>query len=551
MRNVRFVLALLLALTSACDSSLEGGGVDAAAPVDSAPPGDATVPADAAPPGDATVPADAAPPDDATNPDGPVGPDGSAGPDCSHLKPPPGAVSVAPGTDIQGVVDGHPAGTVYLLQAGVHRMQKIEAKQGDAFFGELDASCQRLTVLNGSRLLQSWTKEGSLWVHGGQTQQGQVHGQCEQGWPRCKYPEDLFFDDQMLRHVDSQGAVGPGSWFFDYGADKVYLGDDPAGHQVEVGVTRVAFSPSASHVKIVALVVEKYAIPAQMGAIGDQYPESDWQIEHNEVRLNHGTGINISDRGQAIDNYIHHNGQKGIGADGDDGLVEGNEISHNNVAHVASGWEAGGSKFAYTNRLTVRGNCVHHNGGPGLWTDISNKDTLYEKNVVFANDKEGIFHEISYDAIIRDNLVGQNAPHGSAWLYSSNILISTSKNVQVYGNTVEVSDQYGNGIGIIWQDRGGDYASTGCSVTDNDVTFIGSDGLQGAAADFDPARAQVFATNSFDDNAYHATDVGDPHFAWDNGQRTFAAFQAAGQEKNGTIDTKVVVRSWSCEMLLP
>ena len=30
-----------------------------------------------------------------------------------------------------------------------------------------------------------------------------------------------------------------------------------------------------------------------MGAIGDQYPKAEWHIEYNEVRLNHGSGINI------------------------------------------------------------------------------------------------------------------------------------------------------------------------------------------------------------------------------------------------------------------
>lgn len=538
------VLATLALLTApACDSTLEGSTADASWDGDTqdAPHDSTTVPD--SPEQDAAL-------QDATAPaDGPVvTPDGSAPSKCAHIMPPPGAVSISPGTEIQTVVDAHQAGTAYLLQAGVHRMQNVEPKQGDVFYGELDPTCKRLTTLNGSRLLTNWSQSGSRWVHTGQTQQGQVHGDCESDWPRCMYPEDLFVDDQPLKHVESIGQVGPGTWFFDYDQDTVHLGEDPSGHTVEIGVTRAAFSPSASHVQIYGLIVEKYAIPPQMGAIGDQYPESDWHIEWCEVRLNHGTGIHISHRGKAINNHIHHNGQKGIGAGGDDGLIEGNEIAYNNFAHIASGWEAGGSKFANTNRLVVRGNCVHHNGGPGLWTDINNMDTLYEKNVVFANDKEGIFHEISYDAVIRDNLVGNNAPEGVGWLYGSNILISTSKNVQVTGNIVEVSAAYGNGIGIIWQDRGSDWASTGNTVTGNDVTFLGSSGEQGAAADFSPATTEIFLHNTFDNNTYHMTDLSDQHFAWDNGSRDFAAFQSAGQDVNGTADTNVQARTWSCSM---
>ena len=41
----------------------------------------------------------------------------------------------------------------------------------------------------------------------------------------------------------------------------------------------------------VGLVMEKYAIPAQMGAVGDQFPRARWRVENNEIRLNHGTGL--------------------------------------------------------------------------------------------------------------------------------------------------------------------------------------------------------------------------------------------------------------------
>ena len=40
------------------------------------------------------------------------------------------------------------------------------------------------------------------------------------------------------------------------------------------------------------------------------------------------------------------------------------------------------------------------------------------------------------------------------WLWGSQILIQNSANVEVYDNLVEVSDQFGNGIGVIHQDRG-------------------------------------------------------------------------------------------------
>ena len=441
-----------------------------------------------------------------------------------------------------------------MLAAGVHRMQSVRPKKGDTFYGDLARDCSRSTTMSGARVLTSWSKQGNVWQHGGQTQQGQVHGECETGWERCNRPEDLFVDGVPLHHVGTPSEVGAGEWHFDYDADTVYLGDDPAGHVVEIGVTRVAFSPSAENVTIKHLIVEKYAIPPQMGAIGDQYPKSGWQIENNELRLNHGTGINVTTNSKVVGNHVHRNGQKGVGAGGDDVLFEANEIAYNNFAHISSGWEAGGSKFSQTNRLVVRRNCIHHNDGPGLWTDIDNRNTLYEKNVSFANQKEGIFHEISFDAVIRNNLVGDNGK-SFAWLYGAQILVSTSQNVEVHSNVVEVPATYGNGISIIWQNRP-PWRGTGNNVHDNDVTFLSDAAIwqntpaqTGAAADFSPATTEIFQQNSMNNNHYHATNAQARHFAWANGAKTFAELKAAGQEAAGSLDASTVPKTWSCALV--
>jgi hypothetical protein len=89
--------------------------------------------------------------------------------------------------------------------------------------------------------------------------------------------------------------------------------------------------------------------------------------------------------------------------------VAGNEIHHNNTAGFSALWEAGGAKWGEAVRLTVRDNSVHHNRGPGLWTHINSIHVLYERNSVHANAGHGIYHEISYDATIRDNRVTTTA----------------------------------------------------------------------------------------------------------------------------------------------
>src|SRR5258708_23936591 len=105
------------------------------------------------------------------------------------------AVDILPGTSIQSVVNANPAGTTYLLKAGIHRMQSITPKTGDTFVGESG------TILNGSRLLSSFTLQGVLWFLANQTQQGSTNGSCQSGHGGCIYPEDLYLNDVPLLHV--------------------------------------------------------------------------------------------------------------------------------------------------------------------------------------------------------------------------------------------------------------------------------------------------------------------------------------------------------------
>src|SRR5262249_353930 len=150
----------------------------------------------------------------------------------------------------------------------------------------------RLSTMSGARLLTSFSQQGSYWVAVGQTQEGQISGVCLPNYPRCNRPEDFFFDDVAFVHVDSLSNLGPGKYYFDYGADTIYFYDDPTGHKVETSVTRAALVGNANNVTVQDLIMEKYASPDQMGAIGDQYgPGQSWTVQNIEARWNHGTAI--------------------------------------------------------------------------------------------------------------------------------------------------------------------------------------------------------------------------------------------------------------------
>src|SRR5690606_7471827 len=121
----------------------------------------------------------------------------------------------------------------------------------------------------------------------------------------CVHAEQLFIDGEPLRQVTDLDDVEEGTWYFDYDDDKIYFADDPEGRLVETSVTPAAFSGDAEDVTITGLVIEQYANRAQRGAIegGDS---RGWVVEHNEIRLNHGTGLRVGDEMVVRGNNVHH-----------------------------------------------------------------------------------------------------------------------------------------------------------------------------------------------------------------------------------------------------
>ena len=57
---------------------------------------------------------------------------------------------------------------------------------------------------------------------------------------------------------------------------------------------------------------------------------------------------------------------------------------------------------------------MHDNDGPGLWCDIECRNVVYENNLVENNQHIGIFHEISFKAVIRNNVVRHNGSGNEA-----------------------------------------------------------------------------------------------------------------------------------------
>jgi parallel beta-helix repeat protein len=437
-------------------------------------------------------------------------------------------VAVGPGDDLAALARSSQPFTRFRLAAGVHRLSDpVVPKDGQQFVGDGTA------IVSGAIELRGFEADDGRWRLSGMSDEPVEHGECLSEFQRCGFVHQLFIDDHQLVHVGAVDAVTNGTWHYNYESNTIYLGTDPVGARVEMARTPYAFRGTATEVVIAGLTVEKFANRAQEGAIDSRDEPfvlvggDAWVIQNNDVRWNHGIGISATDYGLVIGNRIYQNGQLGVAAHGPGVTFEGNEIYENNTAGFSPGWEAGGSKFAYTQGLTVKDNYVHNNNGPGLWTDIDNIDTLYEGNRVINNRNAGIFHEISYRATIRDNEVSGNGFGFDAWLWGAGILVAASPDVEIYDNVVSGN---ADGITLIQQDRSEAPATYGppelrnVVVRNNQIEM--TSGVTGLGQDIGDRSYYRERGIVFVDNTY-VLGVPEPFF-WENDERTAAEWEAYG-----------------------
>ncbi len=441
-------------------------------------------------------------------------------------------VGLTPGsTNFQAIVDGAPEGTTFRFSPGVYRNFSIQPKKGDTFEGAAGAS------LNGSAVLIFRQSKPGLWsadVGSLPAETVNAGAPCDALLKNadgshytvgCTHSRSMYRNNSPLWRVATLQEVGPGKWYFDDSSKQAWIGDNPAGIVLELGAMPDAFHGNAQNVTITALSIEKYATPAQHGAV-DCQGGSGWAINGNTIRLNHARGIGFThcDATRISGNRITMNGNLGIGGCcATDAVVEDNEIDNNNYARFDVTWEAGGAKTSGTTALVARKNNVHDNLGCGLWSDIGAIFTVYDGNTVTNNTMCGIFYEISHGASIVRNTVGQNGTDakvrsgpGGGWLYFAQILVSTSNNVVVESNTVIVGN-VGNGITVIDQQRGSDamglLVSRDNLVIGNKITYQSAGGATGAASD----RDAVFENNNiFEDNVSLGVNPGG-HNQWQGG----------------------------------
>ena len=421
---------LVLLLLAGCSDSGNGGKPPESAP--SVPAATSTV----------TVPT--GPPAAAAAALGPTGP--------STAKPCNG-VAIPVGTDPQTVIDAAPKSSVFCFAKGVHRISKaIRPRTGDTLGGGAGV------VLTGSVRLTGWKRAGDAWVVRGVLPAAYpLRGQCEDNKVKpCQLGEQVFFDGKHLTRVMSLNQLTPGTFFGDYEANAVYVGDDPDGREVELSRTQTAIEKSADDVTVTGLTIEHFASRPQGGAL---QVGRGWKVNANEVRWNHAVGIMVieGDGAEVSRNTVADNGQLGIGQYKSAGVrITANLVTRNNTdGFWIADWESGGIKSTRSSG-EVSGNDIVANRGIGMWSDIAEYDRRITGNRIRDNAADGIRYEISYQAVIDQNVVENNGfgtgrgSGGTLW-DGGGINVNTSSDVQVRGNLVKANR---NGISLQSRTRG-------------------------------------------------------------------------------------------------
>lgn len=454
-------------------------------------------------------------------------------------------ITVTPSSNVVSVVANAATNATICFAAGTYRLSApIVPKTGQTLWGATGA------ILDGSIVLTNtnWVASGSVWYYSGALPAAYTgNGQCEDNTNNpCLFKEQVFRNGTHLTRVTSLAAVTTGTFYEDFAANRVYVGDNPAGQTIEMSKTASAINSTATGVTIKGLTIQHFASNGQSGALiagGD-----GWTITGNTAQWNHALGIYLSnsDNSTVSNNKISNNGQLGMGQYNSQTVtVSNNEFANNNTdGFWIADWESGGYK-ATKSSVVMSNNNVHDNKGVGIWFDVDCKNDTVDKNTITNNDADGIRFEISYNGVISNNTITANGlglgRGGGISIYSSaGINVNTSNTVDIFGNTVTNNL---NGIGLQARNRGtgiyGLWELVNNTVHDNTITQkIGSTYGEGATGLVQNAGDNTVFTskgNSFTHNTYHLDVLTAKRFAWNNTYMDKTSWQAAGQDTTGTF----------------
>jgi hypothetical protein len=232
-----------------------------------------------------------------------------------------------------------------------------------------------------------------------------------------------------------------------------------------------AFGGSAPHVTISYLTIRDFGTKGgnQDQGVVNKDSAPGWKIDHSTLKDNAGAGAMLGSDNKLLYDCLQNNQQYGFNAYSPAGpthlVIDHNEIAGNDTynweAHQSGCGCTGGGKFWDVNGAVVTNNWVHGNHSVGLWADTNNRSFDIRGNYFQDNYSSGLIYEISYNALIEDNIFSRNGlgagptnpgfPTGAIYLSESG---SDSRVPGNYGTTFSVKhNTFINNWGgvILWE----------------------------------------------------------------------------------------------------
>jgi parallel beta-helix repeat protein len=334
--------------------------------------------------------------------------------------------------------------------------------------------------LDGSTAVAGWVQEGSAWRRDGWTARfdssipgygSSAFNMLDPAHAMAAHPDQVWVDGNGQRQVGSRAEVGPGTFYVDEAAQRLFLGTSPAGRSVRASdLAEAIYLNHASGSVVRGLGVRRYATPilryGTVKAFGDGTRLQDLVVEDSAT-----VGIGVKGTGVTVDHTtVRRQGQLGIQAYQSDNLVlTANRVEGNNSERFAEIPVAGGIKITSSRHLRIAANSVRGNGSTGIWLDESCYDARIVSNNVVGSSRHGIYFELSAQAIVADNVVVDSG--------RSAIRVADSANVRIWNNTVL---RAGAGVDIVDGPRvATDLSTAGHDerqpLPDPNVTWIVSD----------------------------------------------------------------------------
>ena len=500
----------------------------------------------------------------------PTPPSGSTrGPDATYM-PVGYDLLVQPGQLTQALISSKPFGTKFALAAGIHRLpSRLQLGDNDQLLGFPGA-----VISGGKDISSGWTSDGSgHWYISGQSNMAQMpstiagYNLCDPANPLCYDVQDVYFDKTFLHPVGSVGAVGPGQFYFDHGAGRIYIGTNPAAHTIETPAFANIYTDgdqgtiSGTNITVRNLTVEEggNGWEPMVKGFGTSL------VQNCLLRLSHMIGFTGYGQTQLINTIVSHNGQLGLG--GAVAITDNSEIAYSNELDFNAGFEAGGGKYANPGsaNLVIRNSLFDHNHhGNGFWFDTTGAGNQVYNNTSEYNDLAGLSIEASpggriYNNIIRHNGLSQASLTPSMynwWVYNGGIGLQDSTGWEVDHNYV-----YDNATSpiLVWtgNDRtvNGVVASSYMNIHDNYESLSGTPNSQMSYStdypsmfynvktgivDYYGSSGSALPTNNWSNNHYYVptsspAGVGATWFAWGSQSQNWSTWQGAGRDAGSTL----------------